>query len=499
MYNENWIIIKEGLHMDEQEYEYRQRLEERRKKRLELKRKRQMRQRIVYAVLALVLILVIVLIVKGCGGNDASAESKPLEEMSTKELKARAEELGVDLTGLKEKEDIIAAIEDFIALQNKPDEPVTEPTPELDLEEEVTTATLSAVGDIMVYDSQIEDALQADGTYDFSHCFADVAQYLSASDLTVGNLETNFCGGDYSGYPNFNAPEALAADLAEVGFDILQTANTYSIQNGLTGLASTIKYITDAGMNAVGTYYAESEKDDNAGVLIKEVNGIKFAFIAYTKGVNNMYLPTGSEYCVDVLYKDYYSNYSQVDTTAILESIDAARALDADVIVAMVHWGSEYDLEPSSSQETIAELMFTNGVDVILGSHTHIVGGMQTRKVTTIDGEEKEVFLAYSLGNFISNMTNDYTQDSVILNLEFTKSSDGTTTISNAEYVPVYIADNGEDADERYVLLDTYAEIDTYVGGAADRVSDNIFNALKAQIDALHANAGAAFDAGAED
>lgn len=486
--------------MDEQEYEYRQRLEERRKKRLALKRKRQMRQRIVCAVLALVLILVIVLIVKGCGGNDASAENKPLTEMSTKELKARAEELGVDLTGLKEKEDIIAAIEDFIELQNKPNEPVVDdPAPELNLEDAVTTATLSAVGDIMVYDSQIEDAMQANGTYDFSHCFADVAQYLSASDLTVGNLEANFCGGDYSGYPDFNAPEALAANLAEIGFDILQTANTYSIQNGLAGLTSTIKYITDAGMNAVGTYYAESEKEDNAGVLIKEVNGIKFAFIAYTKGVNNMYLPTGSEYCVDVLYKDYYSNYSQIDTNAILESIDAARAAEADVIIAMVHWGSEYDLEPSSSQETIAELMFTNGVDVILGSHTHIVGGMQTRKVTTIDGEEKEVFLAYSLGNFISNMTADYTQDSVILNLEFTKSSDGNTTISKAEYIPVYIADNGEDAEERYVLLDTYAEIDTYVGGAEDRVSDSIFNALKAQIDALHANAGAAFDAGTEE
>ncbi len=483
--------------MDEQEYEYQQRLAERRKKRLEQKRKRQMRQRIIYAVLALVLILVIVLVAKGCGGSDADISDKPLTEMSEKELKTRAEELGVDLTGLTEKEDMIAAIEDYIASLNTPDEPVVE-NPSLDLVEVVSTATITAVGDIMVYDSQIADALQDDGTYDFSHSLAGVANYLSAADLTIGNLEANFCGGTYSGYPNFNAPEALASDLAEVGFDILQTANTYSIQNGLAGLTSTIKYVTEAGMDAVGTYYTESAKEDNAGVLIREVNGIKFAFIAYTKGVNNMYLPTGSEYCVDVLYTDYYSNYSQVNSSAILESINAAKALEADVIVALVHWGSEYDLEPSSTQEQIAELMFVNGVDVIIGSHTHIVGGMQTRKVTTTDGEEKEVFLAYSLGNFLSSMTADNTQDSVILNLEFTKDSDGVTTISNAEYVPVYICDNGESADERYVILDTYAEIDRYVGGAADCVSDGVYNALKAQLDSLHANAGASFDAGAK-
>ncbi len=484
--------------MDEQENEYRQRLEERRKKRLELKRKRQMRQRIIYAVLALVLILIIVLIVKGCGGDD-DTEEKALADMTVEELTTRAEELGVDLTGIEDdKEAIIAAIEAFSASQNQAQQPEDEdPNVGLDLAEPSATATLSAVGDIMVYDSQIEDAKQADGSYDFSHCFAGIAELLSSSDLTVGNLETTFSGGTYSGYPNFNAPESLASDLAAVGFDILQTANTYSIQNGLTGLASTIHYVTAAGMDAVGTYYTESDKEENAGVLVKEVNGIKFAFIAYTKGVNNMYLPDGSEYCVDVLYKDYYSNYSQVDTTAILESINAAKALEVDVIIAMVHWGTEYELEPSSTQEQIATLMFENGVDVILGSHSHMVGSMEQRTVTTTDGVEKEVFLAYSLGNFLSSMTADYTQDSVVLNLEFTKSTDGVTKISKVDYVPIYICDNGDGAEDRYVLLDTYAEIDKYIGGAEDRVSDSVYNALRLEIDSLHTNAGSTYDSGA--
>lgn len=483
--------------MDEQERLHQQRLEERRKKREELRRKRKMRQRIIYAVLAAVLILVIVLIARGCGGDDTPAGEKSLADMTVKELTARAEELGVDLTGIeKDKEAIIAAIEEFAAAQN-PTVPDDDTAVDLPLMDVTATATLCAVGDIMIYDAQIEDAQQADGTYDFSASLAEVSALLSASDVTVGNLETNFCGGTYSGYPNFNAPESLAANLAEAGFDILQTANTYSIQNGLTGLTSTIRYVTAAGMEPLGTYYAESEKQDSEGVLIREINGIRFAFFAYTKGVNNMYLPDGSEYCVDVLYKDYYSNYSQVDTDAIVRSIDAAKALDADVIVALVHWGSEYEIEPSNSQEQIATLMFQNGVDVILGSHSHVVGPMQTRTVTTNDGEEKEVFLAYSLGNFMTSMTGDYTHDSVILNLEFSKTEDGQTTISSIDYVPVYIADNGEGSDTRFELLDVYAEIDKYVGGAADRVSDSVYSALKLCLDTLHQNAGTDFDRGA--
>ena len=481
--------------MDEQENEYRQRLEERRKKREELRRKRRMQQRIIYAVAALVLILIIVLIARGCGKSDTGTADKALTDMSVSELTARAKELGVDLTGIEsDKDAIIAAIEDFSNAQ-KPEQP-DDTAVDLPLVDVTATATLSAVGDIMVYDPQIDDAKQADGSYDFTHCFTGVSELLSAADLTVGNLETNFCGGTYSGYPNFNAPEALASNLAAAGFDILQTANTYSIQNGLTGLASTYRYVTAAGMAPLGTYYSETQKQDNDGVLVREVNGIKFAFFAYTKGVNNMYLPDGSEYAVDVLYKDYYSNYTQIDTAAITASIDAAKATGADVIVAMVHWGSEYELEPSSSQEQIADLMFQNGVDVILGSHSHIVGPMEMRTVTTADGTEKNVFIAYSLGNFLSSMTADYTQDSVILNLEFSKDSEGRTTISNVNYVPVYIADNGEGSDSRYVLLDAYAEIDKYVGGAADRVSDAIYNALKLDINTIHQNAGATFDRG---
>ena len=306
----------------------------------------------------------------------------------------------------------------------------------------------------MVYDNQLSDAEQADGSYNFDDCFKAVSAYTMGADLTVGNLELNFCGTPYSGYPNFKAPETLAASLAGIGFDLVQTANTYSIQNGMLGLQSTIHYLDAAKIGHVGTYATEDEKKENGGVIVEDMNGIKVAFIAFTKGVNNVSLPTGAEFAVNLLYTDYSSNYTQVDESAILNQIDAAKALSPDVIVAMLHWGGEGDLAPSDTQTKIKDLMFQNGVDVILGSHSHLVGPMQEETVKTEDGTEKTCFVAYSLGNFISGKNTDGYNESCVLNLQFTKDGEtGETTISKISYLPTYILDSGTSAEIEFQVL----------------------------------------------
>ena len=406
--------------MSMQEYEEFERdeemLEKRRLKRLEMKRKRKIQQRVIMAVLAVVLILLVVLIAKGCSGE--SEEEQPEE-----------------------------------VIQPPPvEEEVVETDPDV-------VATVAAVGDIMMYDSQIAAGQQEDLTYDFTSCFEAISPYTISADLTLGNLELNLLGttpymGNTQTEPYFNAPENLAANLSSIGFDILQTANTYSIMNGTNGLQSTINLLHQNGIDHVGTHATDPAESASGGVVIREVNGIRIAVIAFTKGVNNMTLPANSKYAVDLLYTDYNSNYSQVDTTSILERIDAAKNADPDVIIAMVHWGEEYNLEIKDTQTEIRDLMFKNGVDVILGSHTHIVGPMEMVEVETTDGEEKECFVAYSLGNFISDMEKDYTMESVILNLEFTKSGEtGKTTISNVSYTPLYILDRGDGAERRFEVL----------------------------------------------
>ena len=443
---------------DFEEYERDQQLlEQRRLKRLELKRKRKIQQRITLAVLAVVLILVIVLIAKGCSADP------------------------------KEKEPQL------------PEEPIVpvepDPTPDPDV-----TATLAAVGDIMMYDSQIQAGQLSETEYDFSSCFEAIKPYTISTDLTVGNLELNFCGyapygGNPQAQPYFNCPEVLASNLSDIGFDVLQTANTYSIMSGIQGLQSTINFLNQAGIDHVGTHATDPAQSGSGGVVLREVNGITFAIIGYTKGVNNMRLPANNQYSVDLLYTDYDSEYRQVDTTSILNRVDAAKKTNADVIIAMVHWGSEYDVTVSETQYEIRDLLFKNGVDVILGSHSHIVGPMEMVEVETTEGEKKDCFVAYSLGNFISNMTKQYTQESVILNLEFTKDGQsGKTTISKAEYTPLYILDRGEGAEKRYEVLpirsasqsDMFNEYEAVMSAAIENIQKNSTPVKEGAIAANH-------------
>ena len=397
--------------MDNQEYILDEKERERRRLiRKEMKRKALIRQRIAFAVTLSVVILILILIITSCTTRKAQREA---------ELAHQAAQQAV-------QQEVVTA-----------------------------KATLAAFGDIMCYNEQIHDALTASGSYDFSPSFAAIAPYLQSADLTVGNLELNFCGPDssYVGFPNFRAPESLAKTLSESGVDILQTANTYSLQNGINGLQSTVRYLKEQNIVPLGTYASAIDKRKDEGVQFKTVNGIKFAFLGYTKGMNNMTLPEDATYAADVLFEDYNSNYEVINKDGLLRSVEAAKAGGADVIVAMLHWGSEFESKPDPKQEEIAQLLFQNGVDVILGSHSHLVGPMQKKSIV-VNGREKDVFVAYSLGNFFSSMTDGSSQCSLILNLEFTMDSQtGAITISDVSYLPVYQIDKGEEADVRYEVL----------------------------------------------
>ena len=253
--------------------------------------------------------------------------------------------------------------------------------------------------------------------------------------------------------------------LAGVGFDVVQTANSASIQNGLSGLQSTIRYLNAAGIDHVGTYAASSDKSANEGVLLRNVSGLKVAILGYTKGLGGLSLPHGSEYAVDLLYTDYATDFDKIAADAINRSLDAANALQPDVILAMLHWGSESDRTVTASQERIAKLLFAGGVDAIIGTHSHIVGPMETSSVTTDAGKDKTCFVAYSLGNFYSTMDSSVAtncRDGVVLNLSFTKNGEtGETALSGVSYTPTYFADHGEDASPRYEILPVRTAITT--------------------------------------
>lgn len=342
---------------------------------------------------------------------------------------------------------------------------------------------LAAVGDILMSADQLSDVRQADGSYDFSQVFSSVSGDLVGADLTVGNFEGNLCG-DPADAETMNYPTALAEALRDTGFDVLQTSNTYSVENGLSGLRSTKSILTSCGIKAVGTFSDEEDRKDH-GVTIAKVNGIKIAFVAFTKGVNNVRLPDGADYCVNLLYRDYDSNYTEVNRSKIVSCMEEAASQNPDVIIAMVHWGSEYSEKISQTQQEIEDLLLQNGADVILGSHSHLVGKMAQKKITLSDGTKKNVFVAYSLGNFYCDSYESDAQTSLILNLEFTKYTDGTTKITNASYTPVYIADHGKEAPVRYQVLNARNAIRQYDDNYYDRVSPEIYEYIRSSIEDL--------------
>lgn len=425
-------------------------MEARRLRRMEQAHRRKFQQRLVLLILCVILALSAVLILRGCRSRQAQQDAP-----------AAAQADDFSQLGVETEPDIVF--------------------------------TLAAVGDITVDDEQLAAALQEDGSYDFTESFAAVSGLTSAADLTLGNLECTFAGQPYSGAPDFRTPESLAATLQAVGFDVLQTANTYSIRSGLSGLQATHRVLTAAGVDHTGTYDSAAEREQSGGVLLKTVGGVKIAIVSATKGLDGLLLPEGSEYAVDVLYQDYDSDFEKLDTASLLASVDAARAQKPDIILALLHWGSAGELAVTDRQRKLAQTLFENGVDAVIGSHSHLVGPMEQMTVTTNSGKEKTCFVAYSLGSFFAGRTGSYGSagaDSVLLNLQFTKNGQtGETSLTGVSYTPLYLADLGEEAKTRFEILPVRSAI---ASGLFPELNDAMTNTISR----LRTNTASDFDSG---
>lgn len=344
-----------------------------------------------------------------------------------------------------------------------------------------TSVTIAAVGSISISDHQLADARTADG-YDFSPSFFGAADLLSGADLTVADLECNFAGSPY-GTATSSAPNVLADNLAGLGIDLLQTANCASIANGMAGLESTIQGIERAGMRAVGTFASAQDWRDSSGMTLVEVGGIRVAFVAFTKGLGNMSLPENSAKAVNLLYTDYDTNYSDLDTAGIASTMEAVRKQSPDVIIALVHWGSEYSREVSDSQTRLARLLYENGADAIIGTHSHMVGPIDERTITLEDGTEKDVVTAYDLGDFYTDSTKPGTQTSMVLRLTFTRNNwNNKIMLSECRYEPLFCADLGASVPNRYQVLGIENAIALYEQDYVYRVNEETYERLKEEL-----------------
>lgn len=349
--------------------------------------------------------------------------------------------------------------------------------------QEDTTFTITALGDILCHNTQYMDAYnKTTGTYDFDYAYENVKHYTQLGDLTIANIETSFAGAErgYSNYPTFNSPDALANSMKNIGVDIITTAGNHALDMGFSGLSRTIDTLDKADISHLGTYKSQEERDS---VFIKYVKGVKIAFIDYTYGTNGIPVPSGKDFCINIINKDL-----------IKSDIDKAKEQSPDVIIACMHWGTEYKTSANSDQKDLADFLFQNGVDVILGNHPHVLEQMEKRTVTLSDGSNKDGFVIYALGNFCADQTDEITRDSIILNLSITKHADGKISIDHAKYTPIYFSKKMVTTNGKiFKSLDLEKTIADYDAGVDTSIGSTNYQKLKTQLEKIKSIVGNEF------
>ena len=368
-----------------------------------------------------------------------------------------------------------------VAAETRPTQKPTQATEPATRAQESTKTTIhiKAAGDLNVTNTVINAGV-AVGGYNYTRAFMDVASTLSDADLTALNLEGNICGEPY-GSDTTSAPRELLDGLRNAGVDLIQMANSCTINNGLIGLTSTLQTIRAAGLEPVGAFASESEFQQSKGYTITEAQGVKVAFVAFTKGLGGRGLPAGNDNLVNILYEDYASTYDKIDRTRITSVLKAVEAEKPDITIALLHWGSEYNDDISDTQKSIVNLMKKQGVDVIIGTHPHTV---QAIEYDALAG----TLVAYSLGDFFGDASRGGTNYSIILDLEITKdSSTGTTKVTNYSYTPIYTVSEAESADgyRRVVRIDKTVE--AWEENYLDKVSQSAKESMVYALDRIEA------------
>lgn len=295
--------------------------------------------------------------------------------------------------------------------------------------------TLLFAGDAMQHSPQITSAKTSTG-YDYKSCFVHIKNEVRSADISVINLETTHAGKPYNGYPTFSAPDEFSADLKDAGFDIFLTCNNHSADQGKKGIERTIDVLDSLKIRHTGTF-KDSLQQRLFYPLIIIKNGFRLAFINYTYDTNGM--PVTAPNIVNI-----------IDDKTILDDIAEAKRFKPDMIVACMHWGEEYRRLPNNEQKRLAELMTNNGVKLVIGSHPHVIQPMEAPK--NENGQIDHV-TAYSLGNFISNQKDRYTDTGAMIKIELEKNEKGKTEITNCTYDIVWRYKYTENGKLKYSLI----------------------------------------------
>lgn len=373
-------------------------------------------------------------------------------------------------------------------------EPTPEPLPEPTPEPEPLRAKLTVAGDVVLHMALYDEALQPDGSYDFSYLFADVGHYVDEADYACCCFEGALRGEGYSytGYPMFCAPDGVADSLKKVGFDLVSLASNHAMDGGKAGLDRTIDVMEAAGLDHIGTFRTQEERDESHGVLLKDVNGIKIAFLDYTYGTNGIPIEK-YPYAVNVFCSDYMTGCSHFRYEMFEEDMAYAKSLRPDLIAVVMHWGAEYICTRQPAQTELADYLFSLGADLVLGGHPHVPQPMEAREIDNGDGTTRVGYLCYCLGNLAAHMHESSHKNctmTAMVQLEIEKDPvTGKTALKKAEYIPMIMLDQLDywvQGDWRFRILDLRQTLADYEADSESSfLSEYMYRDLTARLQSI--------------
>lgn len=322
---------------------------------------------------------------------------------------------------------------------------------------ETYEASILAAGDVMVHSPQLKAQYDSStGTYNFDNNFKHVKKYVEEADYSLANLETTLAGNDvyqYSSYPMFNSPDELADALKNTGFDLLSTINNHSFDKGDLGVSRTLSTLKEKGFDTVGT--RENKSDDD--YLIKNINNIKVGFTSYSYGDikdSTKYL-NGIQVSKESGDKMNVFDASNVDNAFKTISATLDKMKDTDIQIVILHWGVEYTRDEISFQNQLAQKLCDAGVDIIIGSHPHVVEPVET--ITSTDGKN-ECVVVYSLGNYISNQRREtvgaYSEDGLMVNFDITKkNNENEAKVKKVTCIPTWVNKYNNGSKDVYEII----------------------------------------------
>ncbi len=334
--------------------------------------------------------------------------------------------------------------------------PTPEPTPEPMVPKR---AKLISAGDCVLHLAFQQSAYnKQEDTYDFLPIFESLKPYTEPADYSLISFESAATNNrkDYTGYPMFNCPPEIFDAFKRVGFDLVNNSNNHQLDRKLKGMLETRDNIRKAGLDVLGVYDSEEPR-----YIIKELNGIKVAMMAYTYSCNMNELALTEE--------QRYNHLALIDEERMEKEIKEMESV-ADITVVAMHWGIEYTQKPNEEQKNLARKMIEWGADVILGSHPHVV---QPSEIVEHEGETK--YIIYSMGNFVSNQRRgasgypkthkELCEDSMLVCIDFLKDPEsGKTVIEKVEHIPTWLWRYPENGSYQFRIIPV-PSLDYYKNG----------------------------------